>query len=200
MNRIEEVKKILRKYAQRREVIVAKDLADFQSKEDGLAQEAYYQLFPQPLPDEGLRGKYDLSMKEKLAIQEVVCKGCLGCADGCEKLYDAYLEEEINKIQKYWFGHQAYRHKATEQILALLAKEYMSKQECKECQAQTKFKIEEAKRQERERIIEWARGDCPHRIMAGGGLDGKGNISLRTRAECPECWQALSSGEEVNKK
>ncbi len=65
------------------------------------------------------RVEISLPMNEKIAIQKVVCRGCLGCADGCAKLYTAYREAEIDRIQQYWFGNQAFKHKATKQILAL---------------------------------------------------------------------------------
>ena len=59
------------------------------------------------------------SLKEKIALQDIVCKGCLGCSDGCEKLCIAYLEARIDKIQQYWFGSQAFKHEATKEIIAL---------------------------------------------------------------------------------
>ncbi len=76
-----------------------------------------YRLYEQK--DRPDRVEISLPMNEKIAIQKVVCRGCLGCADGCAKLYTAYREAEIDRIQQYWFGNQAFKHKATKQILAL---------------------------------------------------------------------------------
>ena len=73
-------------------------------------------------------------------------------------------------------------------ILALLAKEYMSKEECAECQAQTEYKIEEAKKEgiwmaidnlkmhhcivdvpARIKEIEWLCADCHREVHLKGG-------------------------------
>ena len=43
-------------------------------------------------------------------------------------------------------------------------------------------------------FVKWGKSDCPHRTMAN--LDGEGDVSLRTRAECPQCWQALQQQAE----
>lgn len=42
-------------------------------------------------------------------------------------------------------------------------------------------------------FVEWGEEDCPHRMMADfTSKDPKApDISLRKKADCPQCWQSL---------
>lgn len=126
------------------------------------------QLYPQPLPDEEL----ERELKEiVLEVRQYLCN--------TEFAPEPFKEPVDAKVLTVEFPKK---------LLALLAKEYMSKEECAECQAQTEYKIEEAKKEgiwmaidnlkmhhcivdvpARIKEIEWLCADCHREVHLKGG-------------------------------
>ena len=79
---------------------------------------------------------------------------------------------------------KAYYYKQADQLHALLSKEYMSKGECEECQAQTEHKLELAKKEERESIYK--------KLASKAYPEEEGMEFWLTDEE----WQALKGGSE----
>jgi len=130
MNRIEEVAKLSYQFAN---LIDDKNIDERWAKEK--SKDRWYelarQLSPQPLTE---RKKCLLTPTEIGEAQ-----------DSGRKEYERQMElhPDLGHFRDNYEA-VAIAEAATDKALALLAKEYMSKQECEECQAQTKFKIEEA--------------------------------------------------------
>jgi len=123
-----------------------------------------------------INNRDDKELREKINTANIILK----------QATHALLDDKIGGLE-----FLLYEEEAENQILALL------QQKCKECEydpqaaefgwflghgwihpAELQPKIEEARRQERERIYIWSFECCPHT----NGL---------VKAECERCWQAL---------
>ena len=144
--------------------------------------------FPQPLDAKGLR--------EKLQDTYGVIKFGFDA-------YERYKSGESKADDWNLFQYEL------DQILALLSKEYMSKEECEECQAQTECKIEEAKellRAQVPNLIEEQKEQERERIEALFADNTGTTTFIRKRdnkAGVEEChliikgeWQALKEKED----
>jgi len=134
-------------------------------------------------------GKHRLDRPKKVELQHLWCQHCKALRKSNETVVECWYNP-LDADQAFAFC--AANEDAIDQILALFDEEYMSKEGCEECQAQTEYKMEEirkqAEREEMERIKKFGYYIEKDSEM----LAEKGDFIIRRAV----VWQALKGKEK----